>query len=114
MQISFLSFSESNKLSNTSAIILPTLRKSSLLKPLEVVAGVPNRNPEVILGGFGSSIIEHLNKKNKKNKVITLGIPDKFIGQATREELLEELKLDSNGIYNTIINMVKNNEEKNI
>jgi 1-deoxy-D-xylulose-5-phosphate synthase len=57
----------------------------------------------VIIGGFGSAVLEFMNQ-NKINdvEVILHGLPDRFIDHGTPDELYEELKMDGNGIASII------------
>jgi 1-deoxy-D-xylulose-5-phosphate synthase len=57
----------------------------------------------VIIGGFGSAILEFINQNKIKDvDVLVHGLPDKFIGHATPEELYEELKMDGKGLVSII------------
>lgn len=47
-----------------------------------------------IIGGFGSAVLEFASQNNYHIPVKTLGIPDKFIGQANVEELQQECGID--------------------
>lgn len=56
----------------------------------------------ILAGGFGSAILELLNQNKIYKPVIRMGIPDEFIEQGTRSELLKECKLTSEDIIQTI------------
>ncbi|MEK7369585.1 MAG: 1-deoxy-D-xylulose-5-phosphate synthase [Planctomycetota bacterium] len=52
-----------------------------------------------LAGGFGSAVLEMLSDEGADvRKIRRLGIPDKFIEQGSREELLRDLGLDEDGI----------------
>ncbi len=51
-----------------------------------------------IQGGFGSAVAEYMAEKNYKNTLHIHGIPDKFIGHGTQNQLYSELDLDARGI----------------
>jgi 1-deoxy-D-xylulose-5-phosphate synthase len=52
-----------------------------------------------IIGGLGSAVTEFANDNSYHNAVIhRLGVPDRFIGQGTPEELHHECGIDSEGI----------------
>lgn len=53
-------------------------------------------------GGFGSAVLEYFSDKNLNTNVIRMGIPDKFVEHATRQELLNELGLSANGLIHKI------------
>ena len=55
-----------------------------------------------VLGGFGSSILEYASLKNIKANIKVLGIPDQFIQHGPRSELLDDIGLSKNKLYNTI------------
>ena len=55
-----------------------------------------------INGGAGSAVNEYLNSQAIQIPVINLGIPDKYVEHATREEQLEEIGLTGESIVKTI------------
>jgi len=58
-----------------------------------------------IVGGFGSSIIEFMNDNKYKTDIIRLGIPDRFIGHGTQQELYKECLYDVDSIIQTVKKM---------
>ena len=59
----------------------------------------------VIAGGFGSAVLESLAAQDPpraqgpvRAQVQVLGLPDRFLEHASREELLAELGLDAKGV----------------
>ncbi|MGC9460319.1 transketolase C-terminal domain-containing protein, partial [Vibrio genomosp. F10] len=56
----------------------------------------------VIAGGAGAGVIEHMMSEKIIKPVLNLGIPDKFIAQGTQQELYAELGLDAQGIVGSI------------
>jgi 1-deoxy-D-xylulose-5-phosphate synthase len=53
----------------------------------------------VIVGGFGSAVLEYMNQQNIKGcEVLLHGLPDRFIEHGTPEELYRDLRLDPQGI----------------
>ncbi|WP_397445879.1 1-deoxy-D-xylulose-5-phosphate synthase [Polaribacter sp. R77954] len=54
----------------------------------------------VIVGGFGSAIIEFAAKHHYTNTIKTIGIPDKFIEHGATNSLLYELGLDAKSLAN--------------
>jgi 1-deoxy-D-xylulose-5-phosphate synthase len=52
----------------------------------------------VIAGGAGSAVAEWLNRQGHNIPLLQLGLPDHFIEQGSREELLAECGLDKGGI----------------
>ena len=59
-----------------------------------------------IQGGAGSSVAEVLNSSGKSTALLQLGLPDYFIPQATQQEALKDLGLDSKGIEEKILNFI--------
>lgn len=59
------------------------------------------------MGGAGSAIGEYLHSIQASQRLITLGIPDRWIEHATRQEQLEECSLDSNGIRKVIQSLLQ-------
>lgn len=57
----------------------------------------------VIRGGFGWTVVSYANKKNYKNKIINMGIPDEFIEQGKVSELQEICHIDVESIKNKIL-----------
>jgi 1-deoxy-D-xylulose-5-phosphate synthase len=55
-----------------------------------------------VAGGAGSAVVETLMRHGNMIPVTMLGIPDRFIEQASREQQLAECELDADGIYRQI------------
>lgn len=51
-----------------------------------------------VIGGFGSAILEFISENNYDKKLIREGIPDKFIGHGTQEELIVKCEYDLNSL----------------
>lgn len=62
----------------------------------------------VLMGGFGSSILELLSEEGMYHLVTArMGIPDTFVDQGTREELLADIGLTAQGIAQRARALVK-------
>jgi len=63
----------------------------------------------ILAGGFGSSILQHLNKLDMltNTKVINFAIPDIFVPQGAKKLLLQDMHLDSESISATIQEKLK-------
>ena len=59
-----------------------------------------------IQGGAGSAVAEVLNSSGKSTALLQLGLPDYFIPQATQQEALKDLGLNSKGIEDKILNFI--------
>ncbi len=57
-----------------------------------------------IKGGFGSAVAEYMVTNGYKSKIKIIGIPDKFVTHGKPSELYNLCKMDSDSIYNAIIN----------
>ena len=60
-----------------------------------------------IQGGAGSAVAEVLNSSGKSTALLQLGLPDCFIPQATQQEALKDLGLDSKGIEENILSFIQ-------
>lgn len=56
----------------------------------------------VIIGGFGSAILEFASQNNYSTPILNLGIPDEFIEQGTVEELHQYCKIDVDSLVSIL------------
>ncbi len=64
-------------------------------------------------GGFGACVASHLaDRLRSGQRIVNLGIPDRFVEHGPRELLLEEVGLSPEGITNTILRHHKQREER--
>jgi 1-deoxy-D-xylulose-5-phosphate synthase len=71
----------------------------------------------VIKGGAGSGVNEFLNQIQSSIKVLNLGLPDYFQDHGSREDLLNEAKIDSMGILHqikTFLNLENHSTHTNV
>lgn len=89
----------------------PTIVNARFIKPFDegMLVKILNSHKQIVTleegalaGGFGSSILEFVNSKGKSNSISCMGIPDQYIGQGTRQELLDDLKLNTDGLFEVI------------
>jgi 1-deoxy-D-xylulose-5-phosphate synthase len=80
------------------------------VKPLDTplidsLAGLPMITVEenTLAAGFGSAVLEHFEARGRLNQVRVrrTGIPDRFLDHMTREEQLEDIGLDAEGLART-------------
>jgi 1-deoxy-D-xylulose-5-phosphate synthase len=57
----------------------------------------------VVAGGAGTAVVDLLASKNIQMPVLQLGLPDRFLEHASREQLLAEAGIDAAGIRNAIV-----------
>ena len=60
-----------------------------------------------VVGGFGSAVLEFMNKHNYKATVKILGIPDRVVEHGSPKELQRECAYDAQGIASTVRELVK-------
>ncbi len=77
---------------------------AAMLKDYELVVTVEDH---ALMGGMGSALLE-VCQENKcfDGRIVRIGIPDRFIEYADREELLQELGMDGAGICARVIKEV--------
>lgn len=59
------------------------------------------------INGLGSNILMYLNEINYQGKIKILGFPDEFVPHGKVQEILKKYKLDEEGIYQEVINIIK-------
>lgn len=91
-----------------------TVINGRFIKPLDtrMLHEIIDSSPKAIItleegnlpGGFGSAINEYIiqTSKGKKLNIHNIGLPDTFIEQGSRREILKLYLLDEEGIYNQI------------
>jgi 1-deoxy-D-xylulose-5-phosphate synthase len=55
------------------------------------------------VGGFGSGVLEFLAREGISANTLVLGLPDAFLPQGTRDQVLEDVRMDDAGIAERII-----------
>jgi len=68
---------------------------ASLARTARVLVTVEDH---ALAGGFGSRVLEALNRKSLATPVVRLGVPDQFIEHGSRDQMLAELGLHPAGI----------------
>lgn len=61
----------------------------------------------VIAGGAGEGVLEVLARQGATTPAVTLGIPDRFIGQGPVPQLFADLGLNAEGIAATVREQLK-------
>ena len=86
--------------------IKPVDRESivEMIDPKKIVVTVEDG---VWNGGFNSVVREIMISENlNEKKMLSLGVPEEIIEVASREELLEQFKLNADGIYKQVRNFL--------
>ncbi|MAT52462.1 MAG: 1-deoxy-D-xylulose-5-phosphate synthase [Porticoccaceae bacterium] len=76
------------------ALVTELLASHDLLVTLE---------DNVVMGGAGSAVSEHIFRSGRGCNLLQLGLPDRFIDHASRDVQLSMAGLDSTGIINAIL-----------
>lgn len=96
--------------------ISSTVVNARFVKPLDeaVITKLANKTPNIITieentikGGFGSAILELLEKNNIKANVSRIGVPDRFIEQGPIDILKKNIGLTKENVVKTANNMLK-------
>lgn len=95
----------------------PLVVNARFIKPLDVhllnsIASRVRRiliiEENVVAGGFGSAVLEHLSSLDIGGRRIKLlGIPDEFVEHGAQGILREKYQLDTDGIYNTALSLMR-------
>jgi 1-deoxy-D-xylulose-5-phosphate synthase len=86
-----------------NARFVKPLDRATVCKAVESAKVVITVEEGTLEGGFGSAVLEAVNAAGLDTRnILRLGIPDRFIEHAERNELFADLGLDVNGITNTI------------
>jgi len=95
----------------------PLVVNARFIKPLDVhllnsIASTIQRmliiEENVVAGGFGSAVLEHLSSLDIGGRRIKLlGIPDEFVEHGAQGILRERYHLDTDGIYNAALSLMK-------
>lgn len=92
-----------------------TVISADFIKPIdkELLSKLARENYKFVIieenvchGGLGSSILEYLNSKEIKNRVLMLGLKDEFLVQGKTNILYKVCGLDAESIYNKILTFV--------
>jgi 1-deoxy-D-xylulose-5-phosphate synthase len=86
-------------LSVINARFAKPLDRDTILRVLQEHPFVVTVEEGTLLGGFGSAVLELANEAGVDTRgLVRLGLPDRFIEHAEREELLSDLGLDVEGL----------------
>jgi 1-deoxy-D-xylulose-5-phosphate synthase len=95
-----------------NARFVKPLDRTTILRAVEQTPVVITIEEGTLEGGFGSAVLEAANAERLDARRITrLGLPDRFIEHAERNELLADLGLDVAGICRTVRHAVEKAKE---
>jgi len=90
-----------------NARFVKPLDRNLISSVASVVPRIVTIEDNILQGGFGSAILEFLNKTEFSYiKIKRLGMPDKFIEQGSQEELRRIYGLDEEGIYTAVLSLL--------
>lgn len=79
------------------------LDRNTILRAVEQLPLVVTVEEGTLEGGFGSAVLEAANAAGQDTRgIVRLGIPDRFVEHAERNELLADLGLDVDGLCRTV------------
>jgi len=96
--------------------INPTVVDARFVKPLdeETILSLSEKSKKIVTvetntisGGFGSAVLELLNRESLKREVLRIGIPDRFIEHGEKDKLLESINMDKKSLKDRIEKFVK-------
>ena len=96
--------------------ITPSLYHATFVKPMdiELLEQIGQKYKKIIvveensvIGGLGSEVSRFINERELKAKVYNIGIPDEFVTQGTRNQLLTEIGLDLDSLITKISTLWK-------
>lgn len=83
---------------------LDTVLLDSIAKQHDTIVVIEENS---IIGGLGSAVSDHLQKKCLTNNVMKIGLPDSFVTHGSMNDLYRLLKLDAENISRQISNFYK-------
>ena len=83
---------------------LDTVLLDSIAKQHDTIVVIEENS---IIGGLGSAVSDHLQKKRLTNNVMKIGLPDSFVTHGSMNDLYRLLKLDAENISRQISTFYK-------
>jgi len=96
--------------------IKPTVVDARFVKPLDedTILNLTEKSKKIITvetntvsGGFGSAVLELLNRESLKREVLRIGIPDRFIEHGEKDKLFESINMDNKSLKDRIRKFAK-------
>ena len=88
--------------------------EKTLLKHARSAKLVVTVEENVLSGGFGEGVMELMSSKGLEKPILSLGLPDRFIGHATVAEQLEDCALTPQGISQAVLSRLETLAEARI
>ena len=84
-------------------LFVKPLDEALVLELARMHAALVTVEDNVVAGGAGTAVAEWLAFKNIQTPILHLGLPDRFLEHASREQLLAEAGIDAAGMRNAIV-----------
>lgn len=79
---------------------------------LGLSANIVTAEDNVLMGGFGSAVLEYISDESLKANVLRLGIEDVFIEHAKQSELYQDIGISAERMASSILQKFKQQEDK--
>jgi len=90
-----------------NARFIKPLDKDTILGKIRTSKAVVTLEDNVLIAGFGSSVLELINSEGMKDiRVKNYGFPDKFIEHGTIDEIFKRYKLDAESIFIDLVSFL--------
>ena len=90
-----------------NARFIKPLDKNTILGKIRTSKAVVTLEDNVLIAGFGSSVLELINSEGMKDiRVKNYGFPDKFIEHGTIDEIFKRYKLDAESIFIDLVSFL--------
>lgn len=98
---------EGIKVTVINARFIKPLDKGLIFSIASKIKKIVTIEENILVGGFGSSVIEYLNSVDIHDiKIKMLGIPDEFVEQGSQAILRKKYGIDEEGIYNASVSSI--------
>jgi 1-deoxy-D-xylulose-5-phosphate synthase len=91
-----------NTIHHIDARFIKPIDENEIINTLQSFDQIVTVEESCLIGGFGQQIKSIAQDQNYMGKITSLGLPDQFIEQGTRDELRAKYKLDENEIRRCI------------
>jgi len=101
-----LSLDRKDDIGHYDMMFVKPLDKDLLHEIFKIYEAIITVEDGTLIGGFGSSILAFASTNDYKQKIVNLGIEDKFIEQGSVNQLMQMQKLDAVSIKKEVENLI--------
>lgn len=101
-----LSLDRKDDIGHYDMMFVKPLDKDLLHEIFKIYEAIITIEDGTLIGGFGSSILAFASTNDYKQKIVNLGIEDKFIEQGSVNQLMQMQKLDAVSIKKEVENLI--------